>query len=256
MQTEENRTVSSISGVRRLGWPAIILFLPARMVLILLSQAVAAGVLGLAGDPTPWESSQRWWMVYGTLADLGCLGLLVLLTRREGLRLRDLFGVTRQNLPRQFRAIPLYLLASIPFVAGSAAIAIPFTGLQSIPLQVTVVDLPAGAAWYSVIVWPVIWAITEELVYLGFLLPRLEALTGRTWVAALVVVGMWSAQHLVIPFIADPVYLVTRFLSALVVVTGMTLVYLLLRRRLLATIVVHWIADTSTAVLAALILAH
>ena len=85
-------------------------------------------------------------------------------------------------------------------------------------------------------------------------MPRLEALTGRTSVAVLIVAVMWSAQHLVIPFIADPTYLLARVLSAFVVVSGMTLVYLLVRRRLLAAIAVHWLADAGTAVVAALIL--
>ena len=35
---------------------------------------------------------RNWWPVYGTLVDVGCLGLLFWLTRQEGLRLLDLTG--------------------------------------------------------------------------------------------------------------------------------------------------------------------
>ena len=43
-------------------------------------------------------SIRHWWSVYGTLVDFGCLGLLIWLTRREGIRLPDLIGFVKSNL--------------------------------------------------------------------------------------------------------------------------------------------------------------
>lgn len=89
------------------------------------------------------------------------------------------------------------------------------------------------------------------MVYLGFLLPRLQAVTDSTWKGAAIVVVFWSAQHLTIPFIPDVTYLVSRMLGVLLITAGLTLTFVLLRRRLLASTAVHWLSDASTAVLAA-----
>lgn len=152
---------------RNLSWWPVLLFLPARAVLSFLSQTTTAWILWSTGDVTPWESSRGWWTVYGTLTDAGCLLLLVLLLRREGLRLRDVFGLTRINLGPQLRAIP------------------------------------------------------EGMVYLGFLTPRLQSVTNSTWKGAAIVVVFWSSQHLVIPFIPDGTYLVSRLLGALLITSGL-----------------------------------
>lgn len=239
---------------RNLSWWPVLLFLPARAVLSFLAQVTTAGVLWSTGDPTPWESSRGWWTVYGTLTDTGCLILLVLLLRREGLRLRDVFGLTRTNLGPQLRASPLYLLALLPAAAAASLATLPFYGAGAFPPQLTAIHLPAWAAVYSCTLWPVIWAFTEEMVYLGFLLPRLQAVTDSTWRAVAIVVFFWSAQHLVIPFIPDGTYLISRLLGALLITAGLTLTFVLLRRRLLASTAVHWLSDTSTAILAGLVL--
>lgn len=92
------------------------------------------------------------------------------------------------------------------------------------------------------------------MVYLGFLLPRLQAFTGSGWKGAAVVVCFWSAQHLVIRFIPDGTYLISRLLGAPLVTAGLTLTFVRLRRRLLASTAVHWLSDASTAILAAFVL--
>jgi hypothetical protein len=99
--------------------------------------------------------------------------------------------------------------------------------------------------------WPAIWAFTEAMVYLGFLLPRLHAVADSTRKRAAIVVFFWGAQHLVIPFIPDGTYLISRLLGALLVTADLTVTFVLLRRRLLASTAVHWLSDTSTAILAA-----
>lgn len=226
----------------------VFLVLPARAVCALFAQALAAVALWMAGDASPWESSAGWWTVYGSIADVLCLVLLAWALRREGLRLRDLVPVSGGSLGAQLKALPLYLVALVPFVAGSALIAIPFYQ-GAAPGQIAVIDLPLWATIYSVAVWPLLWAIAEQLFYLGYLLPRLEQLTGRRWAAAAIVIAVWGAQHLVIPFMADATYMLARLLTALVVAAGMTLVYLLQHRRLVTTTIIHWLADAPTALL-------
>lgn len=248
--------LSALYRDKHLAWWPVVLFLPARAVLCFLSQAITATILWVSGDPAPWVSSRSWWMVYGTLTDIGCLCLLVLLLRREGLRLRDMSGITRANLIPQLRSIPSYVLALLPAIAAASLVTLAFYGPGALPPQVGASALPVWAAAYSCTLWPIIWAFTEEIVYLGFLLPRLQAATGRTWTAACAVVLFWSMQHLVLPFIPDGTYLVSRWLGAFLITAAMTLAFLLLRRKLLATTTVHWLSNASTAVMAMLLLSR
>jgi membrane protease YdiL (CAAX protease family) len=238
---------------QHLSWWPVIAFLPARFCFAFLAEAVTAGILWALGVPHPWQTSAGWWMVYGTLTDIGCLSVLVWLTRREGIRIRDLLGFQRERLGHQLKYAPGYLLAFVPVIALTYLLSGLFYGSQQ-PPQVTVIHLPLWASISSVLVWPVIWGFTEEVVYLGYLLPRMEVITGRTWRAGLIVVLFWGIQHFVIPFIPDAKYLISRYLIATVTVGGMTLIFLLWRRRMVPAIIVHYVSDVGAALLAALLL--
>jgi hypothetical protein len=101
---------------------------------------------------------------------------------------------------------------------------------------------------YSIIVWPVIWALTEQMTYMGYLFPRLEVLTRRTLFAAAIVLVVWSLQHLALPFVPDGRYVVYRTITTLpIAMTAVVLYLFVLRRRLLPLVVVHWMADVFAA---------
>ena len=231
----------------RLSWWPVLLFLPARTVLSYVSEAIAACVFWLRGSSAPWQESTGWWMVYGTLTDLGCLGLLAWLTRRERLRIRELLGLSRASLVRQLRSGFWYVLAFVPVIVASSLVARLFYADQMVP-QVSAIHTPAWASFYSIAVWPIIWGFTEELVYLGYLLPRLQAWTGKAVLSVVIVVAMWGLQHSVIPFIADQRYQASRVLGALIVVGGMTAIFMLGRRRLISAMIVHYVADFGAAI--------
>jgi|1185.fasta_scaffold188078_2 membrane protease YdiL (CAAX protease family) len=103
-------------------------------------------------------------------------------------------------------------------------------------------------SFYSIAIWPVTCGFTEEITYLGYLLPRFQAWTGRTVLSAVVVVAMWALQHSVIPFIADEKYQASRVLGALIVVGGMTAIFMLGRRRLISAMIAHDVADFGAAI--------
>lgn len=103
-------------------------------------------------------------------------------------------------------------------------------------------------SFYSIAIWPVTCGFTEEITYLGYLLPRFQAWTGRTVLSAVVVVATWALQHSVIPFIADEKYQASRVLGALIVVGGMTAIFMLGRRRLISAMIAHDVADFGAAI--------
>ena len=90
--------------------------------------------------------------------------------------------------------------------------------------------------------WPILWAITEELTYQGYALPRLEVLSGRAWLAVIIVGFGWALQHSALPLMLDWQWVVYRFGSSLAVGIVFPILYLHIRR-LLPLIIAHWAAN-------------
>jgi len=235
-----------------LSWWPVLMFLPARLAFAFLAQAMVVALAAALGSIDPWRQAAAWWPVYSTMTDILCLLSLVWLCRREGLTLIDLVGVRGRAALRQLAWTPAYLLAIAPAAVLASLVTQFFYG-SALPPMIAIVDLPLAGALYSVVIWPVIWVVAEELVYLGYLLPRVEARLGKSWLAVLIVTFFWGLQHLAIPFIANGTYLLSRVLAASVAVGGITLVYVLWRRRLVPIIGAHYVFDLSTGFLVGLL---
>ena len=186
MQDNSPSSIKNRFAASGLSWWPVLLFLPARLVFSFLVQILATGLAALGGSSDPWAETAAWWPVYSTITDILCLLALVWLTRREGLNLIDLLGVRGKAALRQLAWTPVYLLAIAPFGALASLITQSFYG-SGLPPYIAMVDLPPVAGLYSFLIWPIIWVVAEELGYLGYLLPRLEALSGRAWLAAFLV---------------------------------------------------------------------
>jgi membrane protease YdiL (CAAX protease family) len=107
---------------------------------------------------------------------------------------------------------------------------------------------------YSLIIWPTIWAFAEDNTYSGYSLPRVEALTGRKWLAVVVVCFFFGLQHVFLPFELEWQSFVYRFISSFL--TGVMLSWLYLRqRRLLPIHVIHWAGNFLLAALLPLLMA-
>jgi hypothetical protein len=235
------------------SWWGPVVMLAARPLFALVTQLLVATGFRLRSHEKPLREAGRWWMVSGTLIDLLSLGSLSWLTGREGIHLTDLFNMKREQMRHDLVLALGDLAAMAPTVGISAGLTRLFYGPAGQPPQVTVArNLPVVASAYSMFAWPVMWSAAEEASYLGYTLPRLEALTGNTAASAGLVSVVWALQHEALPLIPDGRYLVYRFLSALPITFTTTLLYLLRGRRLLPLIVAHWASDTASAVLAAL----
>lgn len=233
----------------RLAWWPVLLFLPARLVFAFVAQGLVATLFALRGSASSWYDAAAWWPVYSTVTDVLCLISLVWLTRREGLGLLDLFGVRNlRAATRQLVWAPPYFLAVLPAVAVAAVITQLFYGSPITPMM-TIVALPAVGAAYARLVWPLLWVVTEELVYIGYLLPRMEVRSGKTSFAIVAILFFWGLQHIAIPWIPDTTYLLWRLLSATVAIAGFPVVFVLWGRRLVPLIAIHYIADLTTALM-------
>jgi len=202
-------------------------------------------ISALRGSTDPWLAASAWLPLYAALIDGGCLCALWWLTRREKVTLVDLIGLDRKRLGRDI----LLGLALIPpslllILGGNAASSMLVYGNPHAPDIFK--PLPFWASLYAVLIFPLLWGITEQTTYNGYALPRLQLLSGSTPFAVAAVAFFWSLQHAFLPLTFDPQFMLYRLLSPIAFSTFITLAYLRIRRIVpLAT--AHWLMDGADA---------
>jgi hypothetical protein len=197
------------------------------------------------------------------VADVLCLALLWRLTRRAGMRLRDLLCWSRKHLLRDLAlGIGLFMFAYVALFAIEAGVAIATTSGSAQQAQAMQGLLasgainPLGMGWQigmSALLLPITTAVTEELVYRGYAQARLTALTGHPWLAVIITSLGFAAQHLA--------YGLTSAQGALAAVVGAGVagalfgaLYYLTRQRLVALILIHWQSNVISLGLAPILL--
>jgi hypothetical protein len=238
---------------KRIPWIGPLLLVSARSILLMASQGLLALIFLALHRPAPWRAAGDWWTVYGTLVDVGCLLGLRYFTRREGIRLRDLLGPIRMRRGHDLWLGLGYYVLIFPFFLGGGYVAqklLYSSGDSPYKYLVHSHPLPVWAIVYSLTLWWMIWSPTEETTYQAYVLPRLQALTGRAWIAFLIVGVCWAAQHCALPFVPDWRYILFRFLMFLPGVLMLMLIYLR-TRRLAPLIVAHWPMDIAAAIMTA-----
>lgn len=221
-------------------WPVFIVF--ARLLFAFIVQSLVALVFLIINDPEPWREAGSWWVVYGTLIDVGCLMLLLRYVKREGVRLRDLVNFGNQKTGQFiFQCLTLIVLFFLLFMSGGMIFGpLIYGGAAPVPYG----ELPLWGAMYSIILWPVIWGITEQMTYMGYALPRLEVIFKNKWMAVGLVCFGWCIQHIALPFAFDWQWVAYRFASTLPIALVLPLLYLR-SRRLLPFIIAHCIIDAA-----------
>jgi membrane protease YdiL (CAAX protease family) len=250
---------NSIAAVRRrlgegrVSWTGPVLLIVARTTLWMTAQTVVALLFLAQGRANPWHQACYWWSVCFTLADIGCVVGMRFFLGKEGLRLRDLVGPVRLRHGRDvFLGVFYFLLFSPGFFAGGLLAHKLFYGNAASPgdFILHAHALPLWATVYSLVIfWP-INSLVEEMTYQGYVLPRLEALTGRTWIAFAAVAFWFTAQHCVIGFVPNLRSILFRFFAFLPGVVIVIAIYLR-TRRLAPLIVGHWIIDLSAVLMTA-----
>jgi membrane protease YdiL (CAAX protease family) len=221
----------------KITWAGPLIALVARSILALLCQALLAGLF-FRGHTDAWNQAGEWWRVYGTAIDVGTIALLAWLARREGIRLFDLGSYARERWLRDILIglglfVPIFLLTMM--LPGTLVGTLIYGG----PAPTAADPLPLVGLLYALIVWPVLWAFAEDNAYFGYSLPRIEALTGRAWLAVVVVSLFATLQHAFLPLRLEGPYIVYRLVSSVPVIVVLCLLYLR-QRRLLPIHVIHW----------------
>jgi membrane protease YdiL (CAAX protease family) len=217
----------------------------ARPVFAIATQGLVAAIYAAQGSKAPWREAAAWLPLYGSLIDIGCLLLLWRLTRREGIGLLDLMRFDRKRLGRDMLLGIALIVPSLVIIAGGNLLSnLLVYGKLGMPQIFQ--PLPMLATLYGVFVFPLLWGITEQTTYNGYVLPRLQVLMGSTGSAVAAVALVWAFQHAVMPLTFDSRFVLYRLMSPIPFSFFVTLVYLRLRRIVpLAT--AHWLMDGGDA---------
>ncbi len=221
-------------------------------------QLLAAGVLVLSGTSASrpaLNAVAAWWMVYAVLVDLATLGVVVWWTRRAGVPYRSLLGPPAAAWQVALGALAV-LAVTVPAVVFGTEVNKAFYGEATLPMF-AVVHVPAWAGAFTVLVAPVLTELAEPVAYLGVLLPWLERRTGRSWLAASIVVAVWATEHAFFPLLVrdgslDLVFAGYRVVSVLPFLATWTALYFALGRRLLPVMVGRWVFNAGSALAVAL----
>lgn len=187
-----------------------------RPALALTFQLLLTAGYAMSGAADPWRSAADWWLGSFALGELINMWLLMRLTRREGLRYRDLLGVR----PGEWKRDLLWVL--VAFAVSGPLGFLPNIGLGAILWGDAQVGadlmfraLPVAGAWAILIVFPLVHALTELPTYFGYVMPRLQALTGKRVWPALACALVLSAQHVFLPLLWDWRFITYRLLMFL-----------------------------------------
>jgi hypothetical protein len=182
------------------------------------------------------------------LVDFGCIGLLIWLTRQEGIRLRDLISFVKSKLKTDvLLGLGIFIIVFPVTIIGLGRLAmlIAYGNLNPVFPEFTFTrTLPLLAVLYSRILWWPLWSVTEEMTYTGYALPRLNAITKSTWLSVAVVSIFYSLQHCFLS-IADFQYGFYTFLLFIPLAVALELIYLRVKR-LTPLIIGHWLMDLAS----------
>ncbi|HZW02295.1 MAG TPA: CPBP family intramembrane glutamic endopeptidase [Anaerolineaceae bacterium] len=248
--TDSHLAIQSRLAAGRIPRYGPFLMVMARSVFILLAQGITLLILRQLNVQNPTVALRNWFTVYGTLADLGCLGLLIWLTRREGIRLFDLLSFDKTRLKKDILlglGVFTVVFPVTVFGFGRLAMLVAYGNLTpEFPEFTFIRTLPLLAVLYSRILWWPIWSATEEMTYDGYALPRLVAITKSPWLSIAIVSFFFSLQHSFLS-LADFQYGLYMFLLFVPLTVALGLIYLRVRR-LLPLIIGHWLMDLTNAV--------
>lgn len=187
------------------------LVLASRPALFAASQALVAVVLAVRGHAAPWSGSIAWWPVSIVGANLAGLLLLRAMLHRDGRRYRDLVRVRRTDAGADLvRVAGLLPLAAAFAAVPNLALATWLWGDPATPMAVFVQPLPIWAASVAAVAFPVTIALVEMPTYYGYVRARLERIGFVPWRAVAVAGAGHGLQHVVLPLVFDPRFLVWR----------------------------------------------
>jgi hypothetical protein len=134
-------------------------------------------------------------------------------------------------------------VAFLPNMLGAAWL---FDDPQT-PAMMMFQPLPLWAIWVALVVFPVTQGLAEIPTYMAYVMPRLEAQTGRRWLSLVLCAFCLGAQHIAVPLLFDVRFIAWRLIMFMPFAFLVALVMRWRPRLLPYLAVVHILMDISAA---------
>lgn len=156
------------------------------------------------GSEEPLKASAAWWLWFVTLTNVLTVYLLARFARAEGLRLRDIYYVSRSTWKGDllWLALGLAVTAAVAQAPG-LWLAQALWGDSAYPNELLFQPLPLLGVYPLFVLMPTIHAFAELPLYWGYVAPRLRAHGMSVWAVILLTGSVLSVQHLFFSFQPD-----------------------------------------------------
>jgi hypothetical protein len=208
------RTTASLGkALARADPRAVWAVLGLRTFLAVAFQSSLAVIFLMAGSADPWRAAADWWLAW--FAAVSAVNLVVIraLLHAEGRRLRDLYRFEAIGRSTDLKWVAIALGISVPLtVVPNLLVSQALWGSGDFAAALTFRPLPLVGAAVLVVAFPILHALAELPTYFGYVMPRLEAITGWRWRSMLVSALVLSTQHVALPLLFDWRFLAWRAL--------------------------------------------
>ena len=191
------------------------LMLLSRSALFLFFQLLITLVFAVAGKPSAWVESARWWTFMVFLANFVSIYLLVRVFKSGGKSYWETIRFSRATLKTDLIWFFLSGLVGMPIAAAPMnLLGTAIFGDPMIPTYMLFRPLPAWAFVLSFL-FPLTIAFAELPTYFGYVMPRIADQLRNGWLGWLIASLVLAAQHMFLPLILDGGFILWRLLMYL-----------------------------------------
>lgn len=190
-------------------WPWFMLI--SRIGLFIGIQAIFALGFFLAGSVSAWENSASWWPFVVTITNFICVVLMVQLFNQDGKSFWNIFRLDKEHIKSDLLVfVGLLILVGPVSYLPNVLLGGYLFGDPLRALDLLLRPLPLWAAYASIFMFPVTQGLAELSTYFGYVMPKLESQGLHRWLAITIPSFMLGIQHIGVPFLFHPSYLVWR----------------------------------------------
>lgn len=189
-------------------------------------------------------SVSKWWAILTLIVNIITIVIVFLLTRKEGIKYRDLFDYSRNSKMKLKEILFVIIMMLLLGMGGLWTISyvvygyIPVTMIQPLPLY---------AAILVFLFLPITTVLAELPLYLGYCVPRLKAITNNEVISITYPLFFYALQHSFVPLIIDFKHILARFVMfiPLIIMIG---IWYYRKKTILPLMIGHGLLDLMTAI--------
>ncbi len=233
---------------KRTAWGTIFLLL-LRPLLFISCQTGIAAVFFFTAHGNPWNEAVHWWPFAGILASVLNIIIFYRLNTNGSLLFKELFQAERKNLLKDILTAIAVILASLILVMALNTVGMGFLFKDpKMPLAIMYGKLPFWAGITTVVLLPLLVAVTEIPWYFGYLMKELETSSTIKWLPIVLCAVAFSIQHGALPLVFNVNFVIWRSLMMLPFTLFLAGILAWRKRLLPYFVIAHFLMDLAMTI--------